>query len=104
VAGVGEYIEGNSSPNDQYVDVGTGELQQRTDNPAAIDATEITLGGTVTISAIPIGSTAYFNDADNISVDDGVLTITPSSVGDYDFELLSARHFGKSFTFKVVEN
>lgn len=78
-------IEGNYIRT-HYYDPGAQDIAERSPMGTSIDGTLTVPGGTVTVTGIPVGTTATVGD-DVVQVDDGILTLTTQTIGRYMIHL-----------------
>lgn len=94
-------VEGNYQADKYYWD-GTGPALKQTHSASALSNLEIVLGETATLDNLPIPCKVFVEGAGLVPVDDGVLTITPSSVGHYTIQVQAASIF--SVNYELVVN
>lgn len=98
-----KHVMGRYPNNQYYVDLASEQAVVKTASGMTIDATSISLGQSVTISGIPVGTKALVDGVqDPIIVDDGELEITPSSIGGFNISLSHTQHFIEDFTVEVT--
>lgn len=99
--GVGR-LSGRYDLDTMYYYAYEGTVIPRTDSGAVMDQGTIALGGSVTISNLPIPCEVEVSTG-SVQVDDGILIITPASVGYYTVGLNHPHHKRMTFSFEVTE-
>ena len=78
----GEQVLEGIHSSEYYLSPATGALEPRQPIPGGFDTLAITLGETATLSGLPVPCTVIV-DGVKVPVDDGVLAVTPSTIGTY---------------------
>ena len=99
--GMGRLL-GRYDPELEFFNTIESTVIPRTESGAVIDQGTITLGGSVTISNLPTPCELLVSSGTGyVTVEDGVLVLTPQSIGQY-FAILDHPHYLRTrFDFEV---
>lgn len=97
-------FKGKARASDNFIDLADMSVGQKTPSPAVLAAGVASMSSVITVTDIPPGSSVRVtNMEDPVAVDDGILEITPGSVGEVEFTIKHARHYDINFLVEVTE-